>query len=40
MDRETEKILNLVVQNGYRCMSVRLAIIATLVNSAGHITAT
>lgn len=39
MDREKEKILNLVVQNGYRCTSARLAIVSELVNSAGHITA-
>ena len=39
MDSETEKILNLVVQNGYRRTSARLAIITALVNSAGHITA-
>ena len=39
MGSETEKILNLVVQNGYRRTSARLAIITALVNSAGHVTA-
>lgn len=39
MDGETEKILNLVVQNGYRRTSARLAIVTALVNCAGHVTA-
>jgi Fur family ferric uptake transcriptional regulator len=39
MESEAEKILNLVVQNGYRRTASRLAIIDALVNCAGHITA-
>ena len=39
MDRKAEKILNRIVQNGYRRTNARLAIIIALVNSAGHITA-
>jgi Fur family ferric uptake transcriptional regulator len=39
MDSEAEKILDIVEQNGYRSTAARLAIIAGLVNSAGHITA-
>ena len=39
MDSEAEKILNLVVQNGFRRTAARLAIITALVNSAGHVTA-
>lgn len=39
MDSETEAILNVVVQNGYRRTSARLAIITALVECAGHVTA-
>ena len=39
MDSKTEKILNLVMQNGYRLTNARLAIITAPVNSAGHVTA-
>jgi Fur family ferric uptake transcriptional regulator len=39
MDRETEKILDVIVQNGYRPTSARQSIISELVNSAGHVTA-
>ena len=39
MDRETEKILDIIVRNGKRLTSARQAIVTTLVNSAGHITA-
>jgi Fur family ferric uptake transcriptional regulator len=39
MDAEAERILDIVEQNGYRRTDARLAIIAGLVNSAGHITA-
>ncbi|MDJ0756005.1 MAG: transcriptional repressor [Ardenticatenaceae bacterium] len=39
MDSETKKILDVVVENGYRLTSARLAIITALVNSAEHVTA-
>ncbi len=39
MDRKAEKILNRIVQNGYRRTNARQAIVTALVNSAGHITA-
>ena len=39
MDSETENILEIVAQKGYRRTAARLAIIAALVDSDGHITA-
>ena len=39
MDNQTERILNLITENGYRRTSARQAIVAELVNCAGHISA-
>ncbi len=39
MDSEVEKILGIVEKNGYHRTAARLAIIATLVNSVGYVTA-
>ncbi|MEM7111190.1 MAG: transcriptional repressor [Chloroflexota bacterium] len=39
MNREAEKILGVIEQNGYRRTVARQAIVATLLESEGHITA-